>query len=48
MAATAIDFELSPSERRALDRHLVACAPCREMAEALRQDARAIAGLSRP
>jgi anti-sigma factor RsiW len=48
LAATWIDFDLSPSERRALDRHLVACAPCRQTAEALREDARAIAALPRP
>jgi hypothetical protein len=48
LAATWIDFDLSPSEGRALDRHLVACAPCRQTNEALRADARAIAGLPRP
>ena len=48
LAATWIDFDLGPSEGRALDRHIVGCAPCRQTAEAFREDARAIAGLPRP
>ena len=48
LAATWIDFDLSPSEGRALDRPLVACAPCRQAAEAFREDARVIAGLPPP
>ena len=48
LAATWIDFDLSPSEGRALDLHLAACAPCRQTAEAFREDARIIAGLPPP
>jgi glutamine cyclotransferase len=43
LAAGAIDFELTPSDRADLDRHLQACAGCREVAWRLRSDASAIA-----
>jgi len=44
LAATAIDFELSPLERDALAEHLAGCQVCGLQIEALRADARQIAG----
>jgi hypothetical protein len=43
LAATAIDFELSPRERDALAEHLSGCQLCSPQIEALRADARRIA-----
>lgn len=45
LAASAIDFELSPDEGNALRQHLIGCANCRSMVEALQSDARRIANL---
>lgn len=46
LAAAALDFELSPADREALDRHLEGCAACRTFEERLRADARAMAELT--
>ena len=45
LAATAIDFELSPGDQRALREHLAACSPCRTSADALHRDATRLAAL---
>jgi anti-sigma factor RsiW len=45
LAAAALDFELSPRERWALDEHLGSCPACRQRAAMLRTDARAVAAL---
>jgi hypothetical protein len=42
LAAAAIDFELSPSERAALDGHLAECVACRRRVVGLDADQRAI------
>jgi hypothetical protein len=42
LAAAAIDFELSPAERIALDAHLAECVPCRRRVLGLDADQRAI------
>jgi alpha-2-macroglobulin len=42
LAATAIDFDLSPAERDELDVHLRDCEPCRTFAEALNAHALAL------
>ncbi len=45
LAAMAIDFPLSASERRHLDEHLAGCQDCVRSASALRADASAIGSL---
>lgn len=45
LAAAALDFELSPRERWALEEHLGSCPDCRHRAGLLRADAQAIATL---
>src|SRR5262245_34491541 len=45
LAATAIDFDLTPPEAAELERHLAACVDCRRSAAAMRQDARVIAAM---
>jgi len=45
LAAAAIDFELSPSERTALDAHLADCIACRRRIAGLDADQRAVRGL---
>ena len=45
LAAAAIDFELSPSERAALDGHLAECVACRRRVVGLEADQRAIRAL---
>jgi len=47
LAAAAIDFELSATERERLEEHLAACHACQRRAAGLRSDARAIAALPR-
>jgi anti-sigma factor RsiW len=42
LASAAIDFELDPDERAALDRHLAGCDSCRQTVEAFRDDAATI------
>jgi hypothetical protein len=43
LAAAAIDFELDPDERAALDQHLAGCDSCRRTVEAFGEDAATIA-----
>ena len=45
LAAAALDFELSPRDRWALDAHLASCPDCRRHAGLLRADARAMSTL---
>ena len=45
LAATAIDFDLDPAERRQLDEHLAGCAACTSDTAALRADAALLAAL---
>jgi hypothetical protein len=45
LAASAVDFELTPDERRRLDDHLRDCPSCRAVASDLRRDAAALASL---
>jgi hypothetical protein len=46
LAASAIDFELAPRERRELAEHVVACGPCRAFETALRGDMAALRAIS--
>ncbi len=48
LAALAIDFSLTPSERATLDGHVATCDSCADTAHALRSDAAAIASLPVP
>src|SRR4029079_6271840 len=45
LAATSIDFDLTPAERAELDAHLAACADCGETARGYRADALALVAL---
>jgi len=45
LAATSIDFDLTPAERAELDAHLAACADCGETARGYRADALALLAL---
>ena len=45
LAATALDFELSPPDQRALREHLATCSPCRTSADAFHRDATRLAAL---
>ena len=45
LAATTVDFEISPDERDELDRHLAGCAGCRADSAGIRVDAEVIGGL---
>lgn len=45
LAATAVDFELTPREQASLDEHLGGCPSCRRLAALIRADAHAIATL---
>ncbi len=45
LAASSIDFDLSPAEQAELDAHLTSCADCREAAAAYRADALALVAM---
>ena len=46
LAATAIDFELTPAERAELEGHLASCSVCRASVDGLRADAAGIASMA--